>query len=149
MTPGQRPLPADLKEMAGNSPFSRHVGPFLERDIAEGAHRAFVARPEHANVQGMVHGGMLMTFADMVLSAAIRKANLTPAVTVKVVTDFVGPARIGDLVEGTSRIERATENLVFLSGRIFVGEHRVAALSGIFSRVRAGHEKPPAKPAAE
>lgn len=41
--------------------------PIWERRDADGMHYGFVADPRHANLLGVVQGGMLMTFADRAL----------------------------------------------------------------------------------
>src|SRR5690606_13508512 len=47
--------------------FIEHVGPIWERRDADGTRYGFVAHPKHANLLGVVQGGMLMTFADRAL----------------------------------------------------------------------------------
>jgi acyl-coenzyme A thioesterase PaaI-like protein len=51
-------------------------------------------------------------------------------------SDFLGPARLGDWVEGTARVTRSTESLVFVEAEIRAGGHAVMTASGIFRRIR-------------
>ena len=51
------------------APFEELVGPLCFKEDADGGLRfVFEAQPKHANTSGQIHGGMLMTFADFVVS---------------------------------------------------------------------------------
>ncbi|MBT4161753.1 MAG: PaaI family thioesterase, partial [Gammaproteobacteria bacterium] len=47
-----------------------HAGPFYYRESEGAFDCAFVAKPENCNVNSLVHGGVLMTFADFALCLA-------------------------------------------------------------------------------
>jgi acyl-coenzyme A thioesterase PaaI-like protein len=113
--------------------FGQHVGPFYDRDLPDGGYvRAFRVRDVHANSLGIVHGGMLMTAADTVLARAARGRTDHPFVTLRLACDFVGPARIGDWVEGGGTVTRATRSLVFCRGELRVGRHLVLRADAVF-----------------
>ena len=52
--------------------FVGHVGGLWLRNVAGQIQVAFIAQPFHANRNGVVHGGMLMTFADRALGQVAR-----------------------------------------------------------------------------
>jgi uncharacterized protein (TIGR00369 family) len=113
--------------------FSHFVGPVLE--CVEGGRRvfAFQADRRHANDRGVVHGGMLMTFADqafgeLVLDTVGRKL----CATIQLNTQFIAAVLVGDFVEGRAEIVRATRSLVFVRGTLTVGDRTVAAIDGIW-----------------
>jgi uncharacterized protein (TIGR00369 family) len=61
---------------------------------------AFQAGPEHVNLQGLVHGGMLATVADTAMGLAVRTI-LEPGrrhVTVQLGVEFLSPGRPGRIV---------------------------------------------------
>lgn len=118
------------------SGFGELTGPFFIRRGADGLWRGFRVEAKHANRIGIAHGGMLMSFADMVLGEAMREAGVGPAVTIRMVTDFVGPARIGDWVQGTGHVTRATASVVFVRGEVMANAHRILSVTGIFHRIR-------------
>ena len=47
--------------------FIGHVGGLWRRNVAGVGQVAFIAQEIHANRNGVVHGGMLMTFVDRAL----------------------------------------------------------------------------------
>lgn len=93
---------------------------------------------EHANPQGILHGGILMTFADHGLSMlAWEAAKRAPCTTIQLNTHFLGPVEPGDFVELQGDVTRATKGLVFVRGVLSVGHRDVAAVDGIWRVLRA------------
>jgi uncharacterized protein (TIGR00369 family) len=119
--------------------FPHFVGPILER-LEEGRRIfAFMADARHVNDRGVVHGGMLMTFADqafgeLVLDSVDRRL----CATVQLNTHFIAAVQVGDLVEARGEIVRATRSLVFMRGFLAVGERTVAAIDGIWKVLHSG-----------
>jgi uncharacterized protein (TIGR00369 family) len=133
-------LPAGYLPANTNSPFGRFVGDLYEKVDAEGrAWRGLRVEEKHANLAGIGHGGLLMTLADLVLSQVIRHAGFAPTVTVRMTTDFLGPAHVGDWLEGTGQVDRATSTLVFVSGALQVGERKLLTCTGLFNRISKRH----------
>ena len=113
--------------------FPHFVGPILEGLENGGRIFAFRADARHANDRGVVHGGMLMTFADqafgeLVLDSVKRRL----CATVQLNTHFIAAVQIGDLVEARGEIVRGTRSLVFIRGLLTVGERTVASIDGIW-----------------
>lgn len=110
------------------------VGPLYERR-AEGHPRAFGfhAQQKHANLIGLVHGGMLMTLADRALGVASwDAADGRPCVTVQFDMQFVSAAKMGEFVELQPEIVRLTSSLVFMRGDLMVDNRIVAAATGVW-----------------
>ena len=118
--------------------FPHFVGPVLER-LEDGKRIfAFQADARHANDRALVHGGMLVTFADqafgeLVLDSIGRKL----CATIQLNTQFIAAVQIGDFVEGRGEIVRSTRSLVFLRGMLTVGDRTVAAVDGIWKVLHA------------
>lgn len=93
-------LVADLRERLRGSEFYRWAGIELV-DASPGLVQiAFHAGPEHVNLQGLVHGGMLATLADTAMGLAVR-TGLEPGrrhVTVQLGIEFLAPGRAGRIV---------------------------------------------------
>lgn len=116
--------------------FIEHVGPIWERRGPDGTRYGFVADPKHANLLGVVQGGMLMTFADRALGLrAWEAAEGTPCVTIQFDMQFLAAARIGEFVELRPEVVRRTASLVFLRGVLTTDSRGIAAASGIWKRV--------------
>jgi uncharacterized protein (TIGR00369 family) len=137
--PDDAPLSADSLAAAGWTPlrvdgYPALIGPFLARREGDGAWRyGFVAEPRHLNKGGVVHGGMLMSFADDVLGmTAWEAADRQPCTTVQLNTQFVAPARPGALVEGRAEVLRRTRTLIFMRGTLAVGDRTVVHADGVW-----------------
>ena len=111
--------------------------PWSKRDGA-GWRYGLVTTEAHRNVQGVIHGGILMSFADHGLSLLVwEAAKRQPCTTIQLNTHFLAAVRPGDFVELTGEVTRATRSLVFVRGLLSVGGRDVAAADGIW-RVLGG-----------
>lgn len=121
----------DLKDT-----FDTTVGPFYFRPDPDGRMRcAFRAEQKHMNAGDRMHGGCLMTFADIALfQTAYQEMEGSRGVTVQLDSTFVDAVRVGDLVEATGEVVRAGGSLVFVRGRIAVGDRTVMTFSGVIKR---------------
>ncbi|WP_029087552.1 PaaI family thioesterase [Brevundimonas aveniformis] len=122
----------DLKDT-----FDQVVGPFYFRADADGRMRcAFRAEQKHMNAGGRMHGGCLMTFADIALfQTAYQQMEGSRGVTVQLDSTFVDAVRVGDLVEATGEVVRAGGSLVFVRGQISVQNRTVMTFSGIIRKL--------------
>lgn len=111
------PAPAGMKKLDLLAGFMETNGPLWGRlDEADGLPvMGFRVELRHCNPMQICHGGMLMTFADMLLGFTVSVAaggkKFLP--TVQLGGDYVGPAPLGAWVEGKGRLIRMTRNLGF------------------------------------
>lgn len=116
------------------SGFSAVAGPFWIR--REGTRRqvGFIADAHHTNAHmGNVHGGMLMTFADVGLGLAVVDAiGGYNCVTAQLQVQFVSRAVVGAFVICHPEIVRQTRQLVFMRGLIAADGTTVASAEGIW-----------------
>ncbi len=126
------PPPEGFAQTRPRGPFSTHNGPYFEARPEVGAAQAFFALRRHCNGLGIVHGGMLTAFLDGLLASAVGRETKTSSVTIHLSVDFLSMARAGEWVIGESRTTRATKDIAFAEGRVFVGEKDVARASGVF-----------------
>jgi len=93
----------------------------------------FRVERRHCNPAGGCHGGMLMTFADMLLGLgsnfAERLNRFLP--TVNLTGDFLAPAPLGAWVQGRAEVLRVTRNLVFSQTLITADDVPVLRASGV------------------
>lgn len=128
-------LPAGAENISAAG-YNRHAGPFY-RLVADadglGGRYAFIVAPKHLNSVGNIHGGLLMTFADVAMSRTARlAAGVESCNTVSMTTDFIGPGKLGDLVEAVVRVTRRTRTLIFQSANITIGERVVMVTTGLW-----------------
>jgi uncharacterized protein (TIGR00369 family) len=123
-----------------NPGFIGLIGPLWARLEAEGQWAyAFQAGPQHVNGRGIVHGGMLMSFADHALGMIVWTAvERRACVTVGLNNQFLAPVQQGDWVEGRGRILRQTRSLVFIQGALSVAGKEVMVCDGIWKILGAG-----------
>lgn len=137
MTDEAVPAPPQGFQPSRRGPFTTHNGPFFHRFGTDGAfEHAFYALKRHCNGLGIVHGGMLTTFLDGALARAVHIATGGASVTVHLSVDFLSMARAGEWVFADARVTRKTRDLVFVEGRVRVGEREVLRGSGLFKPVR-------------
>jgi acyl-coenzyme A thioesterase PaaI-like protein len=96
---------------------------------------------EHANPAGVVHGGVLMAFADHGLSFyAWEAAERAPCTTIQLNTHFLDAVKPGEFIALHGEITRRTRGLVFVRGIIaacYGDEVRdVGAIDGIWRVLR-------------
>ena len=110
--------------------FGELVGPIWRRGDAL---FGFVAVDKHRNHRGIVHGGMLTTFADQAMGMTGRRATGDkPHATIEIGMQFIGSVQVGDFVEAHCEIVRTTRSLLFIESKLKVGARVVAAASGIW-----------------
>jgi uncharacterized protein (TIGR00369 family) len=93
-------LIGDLRDRLQGSEFYRWAGMELVDASLGRVEIAFEAGPQHLNLQGLVHGGMLATLADTAMGLAVRTV-LQPGrrhVTVQLGVEFLSPGRPGKII---------------------------------------------------
>jgi uncharacterized protein (TIGR00369 family) len=110
--------------------FGDLVGPIWRRgDTLFG----FVATEKHGNHIGIVHGGMLATFADQSMGmTAMRATGNKPHATIELNMHYIGAVQIGDFVESHCEIVRITRSIIFMRSTLKVGDRIVATSSGVW-----------------
>jgi len=119
-------------------PFLVAIGPVHVRDA--GGKRTFGLRAEqrHTNHRGTVQGGLLSTFADFALGRAIEADadDGKDRATVSLTVDFLKPAKPGDWIESSARVDRVGATLAFadcsltVEGREIVRSRAVWVVAG-------------------
>ncbi|MBV9044699.1 MAG: PaaI family thioesterase [Alphaproteobacteria bacterium] len=114
-------------------PFEIYVGPVWEQG-AKGARKfAFRVDQRHVNMRGVIHGGMLMTFADAAFGQAAWDAtDHADVVTLNMQSQFLAPAKEGDLVEVAPVLTRRTRSLIFLRGDFMVDGEAIFSVSSVW-----------------
>lgn len=97
--------------------FEAYVGPVtrVSGSSNDAFTLSFTIEQQHLNGADMLHGGMMMSFASIVLAGAAREAAGSAVEALSVNCDFTGPGKLGDVVTATAEITRRTRSVVFLS----------------------------------
>jgi len=121
----------------GFDPAEDHIGPFYYQVADGNLQYAFVATQQHCNEHSMVHGGVLMAFADYCLCMeATNHYQSENCVTVSFNCEFISGGQMGDLIESTAEIIRQTGSLTFVRGQVFSGEDIILTYSSVVKRLR-------------
>jgi uncharacterized protein (TIGR00369 family) len=113
--------------------FTREVAELWERPEGSSFVRGIRVEDRHLNAAGITHGGFLCTIMDTTFGSAVRHdLDGRMGFTVRLVTDFLSPAKRGDWLEGRARVVRATSTLAFLEGELTVGSRTVMAGKAVF-----------------
>ena len=128
-------LPAGAENISAVG-FNLHAGPFYRLEASPdrlSARYAFIVQPKHLNAGGNVHGGLLATFADVAMSRTARTAvGVEACNTVSMTVDFIGPGKLGDLIEAVVRVTRKTRTLIFQSADLTVAGRFILVATGLW-----------------
>ena len=114
------------------SPFGILAGPVFQRDDEDGKLFGFRVQLNHHNLGGVAHGGMLATFADIVLGQFPARDFGKMTVTIRLVMDYIAPAKSGDWVVARPNVTRTTRNLVFAETTLIAGQRSLLTASAVF-----------------
>ncbi|MFH0302445.1 PaaI family thioesterase [Bradyrhizobium sp. 31Argb] len=129
----KHPDPSSQGWMIRPGKISTLVGPFWERRVGGNVQIGIVCDPRHDNGKGKMHGGLLMTLADMGMGAVIRSTgDDVQCVTVQLDVAFLQAVDIGDFVTTECHIQHRTSGTIFVSGTLKTGEKAVASAQGVF-----------------
>ena len=129
----------ELRLIADGWIFERHegfialIGGLWSRLCNGSPEYGFVARGDHRNRNGAVHGGMLMTFADRALGMTVRSASgAARTSTVSLTTQFMKPVQIGEFASMRPRVLRLTRSMAFMAGDISCDHEVVVSVQGVW-----------------
>ncbi|MEX0298251.1 MAG: PaaI family thioesterase [Kordiimonas sp.] len=130
-------LSQGYRQLDMDEPFELLVGPFYLNEQSDGTFKsAFIAEQKHTNAMGIVHGGLLMSFADFSLFSIARNKVDGDCVTVGFNSEFVSSGKVGELIESSGEVVRATRSLLFVRGTIYSGDNTLMSFSGILKRLK-------------
>src|SRR5512140_3772922 len=115
--------------------FMAQNGPLYARLVQRRVQLGFRVEPRHTNPLNICHGGMLASFADMLLPCvaiyqAAAERRFLPTISLQ--ADYLAAAALGDWVQGEGEVLRTTRNMVFAQGLISADGVPAMRVSGIF-----------------
>lgn len=120
--------PSDPHETVAGLFYQRKGGPISEVFL--------LAERKHCNSGGVVHGGLLMTMADLALCAACRDGlEGERAITVSLNAEFLAAAVEGDFIEAKAELTRRGKSMAFARCLITSGDRQVLSASAVTKRV--------------
>ena len=125
----------DLRRRIAASPFHAGFGISVEHAAAGEVRLGWEAQPDHRNLQGLVHGGILATLVDIAMGLAVRTV-VGPTrrhVTIDLNVQYLRPARPGRL-EALGSVVRVGSHVGFAEGSVMDAAGRLLIrASGTYS----------------
>jgi len=129
------PVPDGFRPVQIGGAFIACNGPLYAKWTGEQLLMGFRVEERHTNPLKICHGGMLATFADMLIPcAAFYQADMASRFlpTVSLQVDYMGAAALGAWVQGEAQILRTTRNLLFGQALVTADGEPALRVSGIF-----------------
>jgi uncharacterized protein (TIGR00369 family) len=137
-------IPADFQPHYRKSPVTDPWEPLYSRRRLDGLDLLFAVRAAHCNSRGFLHGGVLASLCDNVmglsLGAVLDNANAN-IVTLNLTLDYLGSAKIDDIVLIEPRVIRAGGSIGVCDALTKSGDKIIARANATFS-VRIVETKP-------
>ena len=114
--------------------FMKHNGGLLFRTISEKEYEFKTTINEnHLNAAGIAHGGFISALVDAGAgTAAHRTADKNPCVTISLELKFISAVKLGQELIGTTKIQKKTKSMVFLTCELKTSDKIVATASGVW-----------------
>ncbi|WP_299307141.1 PaaI family thioesterase [uncultured Croceicoccus sp.] len=113
------------------------LGPMHARREGERARVRLHPQTRHLNVNRVIHGGIILGFADVAIFAGastVLDKNFIGGATVELNTQFVGPGDGNEPLDAVVEVVRETGRMVFARGLMVQDDATIASFSGIFRK---------------
>lgn len=123
--------------------FNDAFAPIYVKVDEQGWHCGFFVEKHHLNPQGVCHGGVLMSFADLAMAGNVGHHinEMMGIFTVNMTVDFLSPGRLGHWLEMHLHHLHTTRTMASISGLITGPEGVVARANAIFRLPKNWQEK--------
>lgn len=126
-------IPPGFTLLGRSEGFIDHVGPYyIKRDPDGALVFGFQSDPRHINMNGVFHGGALLTFLDTVLGYVVVDKIGKPCATVTFESKFVAGVAPGNWITARVRIRAMTRTLAFTEGEALDGDKLLVTATGVF-----------------
>ena len=124
----------EFEQISFKPGFMKHNGGLLFKIISENEYQfKTIIRESHLNAAGITHGGFIASVVDAGAgTAAHRAADNNPCVTISLELKFISAVKLGQELIGTTKIQKKTKSMVFLTCELKVLDKIVATASGVW-----------------
>ena len=114
--------------------FMKHNGGVLFKTISENEYQfKTIIKENHLNAAHITHGGFIAALVDAGAgTAAHRSADGAPCVTISLELKFISVVLLGQELIGTTKIQKKTKSMVFLTCELTAEDKIVATASGVW-----------------
>jgi uncharacterized protein (TIGR00369 family) len=129
-------IPSDFQPHYRKSPVTDPWEPLYSRRRVDGLDLLFEVRAAHCNSRGFLHGGVLASLCDNVmglsLGTVLNNANAN-IVTLTLTLDYLGSAKVDDMVLIEPRVIRAGGNIGVCDALAKSGDRVIVRANATFS----------------
>ena len=124
----------DFEQISIKPGFMKHNGGLLFKTISENEYQfKTVITKNHLNAAGITHGGFISAIVDAGAgTAAHRASDDNPCVTISLELKFISPVKLGQELIGTTKIQKKTKSMVFLTCELKALDKIIATASGVW-----------------
>ena len=128
----------DFEQISVKPGFMKHNGGLLFKTISENEYQFKTTITEnHLNAAGITHGGFISAMVDAGAgSAAHKSAGGSPCVTISLELKFISAVRLGQELIGTTKIQKKTKSMVFLTCELKTENRIAATASGVWKKLK-------------
>jgi uncharacterized protein (TIGR00369 family) len=129
-------IPADFQTHFRKSPVTDPWEPLYSRRRPDGVDLLFEVCDSHCNSRGFLHGGVLAALCDNVMGLSLgsvlnnASANI---VTITLTLDYLGSAKVGDVILIEPRVVRAGGNIGVCDALARSGDKIIVRANATFS----------------
>ena len=136
----------EFEQISLKAGFMKHNGGILFKTISKNEYQfKATIKDNHLNAAGITHGGFIAALVDAGAgTAAHRVAEGNPCVTISLELQFISPAQLGQELIGSTKIQKKTRSMVFLTCEMTADNKIIATASGVWKIL--GKKLPGAKP---
>ena len=118
--------------------FMKHNGGLLFKTISENEYQfKTTIKENHLNAAGITHGGFIAAVVDAGAGTAAHKAaENNPCVTISLELKFISAVKLGQELIGTTKIQKKTKSMVFLTCELKSQNKIVATASGVWKKLK-------------
>ena len=124
----------EFEQISVKPGFMKHNGGLLFKTVSENEYQfKTTIKENHLNAAGITHGGFISAVVDAGAgTAAHRVAGNSPCVTISLELKFISAIKLGQELIGTTKIQKKTKTMVFLTCELKTSDKIVATASGVW-----------------
>ena len=124
----------EFEQISVKPGFMKHNGGLLFKTVSENEYQfKTTIKDNHLNAAGITHGGFIAAVVDAGAgTAAHRAVGNSQCVTISLEFKFISAVKLGLELTGTTKIQKKTKSMVFLTCELKASDKIVASASGIW-----------------
>jgi len=125
-------LPDGFEPLRFQDPFNNRVGKIHQRGEPPAAIYGLPLEPDHNNLNGVIHGGVMFSFADAIMGLTLEQAARRLTATISLNVEFVGNTGAEGWLEGRPKLVRLARTIAFLRCEILSADQILMTATGVW-----------------